>query len=350
MEPLSRELTEWLDEILAEDPPYSAPDDDEDDNYDDDEPSSFDGAGQRIIWSFPSDAAYAEYLAVAESRPEEEVRRIIQRLLIPAGATGGDHLIFEIYVQNLNKEWDSEEERLRWQRWADADHVQRVVRYYGRQSQNPPWEGMNWIMNLLPDHPHLAINAIEAYSVAKIGAMTDSMIHGLSDAEGVIRARYIGLPESSGGRLQALLGISSREFEQLIEHLYDRLGYHTELTPSIIDGGRDVIATLSSPGKRERVLVECKRYSNTVSVGLVRQLLGVVSDEKANKGVLVSTANFSRAAKKMAASNSLIELIAGPELVALLNGYLGWTWPARIEHYTRSGPLRLREPAHTSGN
>jgi restriction system protein len=157
------------------------------------------------------------------------------------------------------------------------------------------------------------------------GAMTDSMIHGLSDAKGVIRARYIGLPESSGGRLQTLLGISPREFEQLIEHLYDRMGYQTELTPASKDGGRDIIASISVPGRQERVLVECKRYANTVGVDLVRQLLGVVSNEKVNKGALVCTANFSPKAREMAAGNSRIELIDGSELVTLLNEYLGWT-------------------------
>lgn len=336
MAPISQELTEWLEEILADDTSSDILDDEDDD----DEPSSFDGHGRRLIWSFPTEDTYNEYLAVAGSRPEEEVRTVIRRLLIPPGATGGDHLVFEAYVANMNRDWDSEEDERHWQQWANSEYVQRVTRYYGGETSNPPWEGITWILNLVPDHPRLALDAIEAYSVANMYGMTDGMIHALGDAEGVIRARYIGLPESAGGRLQILHEISPREFEQLVEHLYAGKGYQTELTPPASDGGRDIIATLSGPGRQELILVECKHYKATVGVDLVRQLLGVVSNERVNKGALVSTANFSRYAQAFAADNSRIELINGTQLVVLLNEYLGWTWPARIEYYTRKGPFR----------
>ena len=48
--------------------------------------------------------------------------------------------------------------------------------------------------------------------------------------------------------------------------------------------------------------IECKHYSkqNHVGVSLVRSLLGVQSDQKANKGVLVTTSTFSNDARVFA--------------------------------------------------
>jgi restriction system protein len=237
VDPISPELAAWLDAIQADDAPETPLQ--EDVEYEDDEPSSFDGPGQRLIWSFPTDALYEEYLAALEGRSEEEVRTVIRRLLIPPNATVGDHLVFEAYIAEHDKKNKTDEEERLWQQWANSDYVQRVVRYYGGISSNLPWEGITWIANLLPDHARLALRATEAYFIANMHAMRDGMMHAISDVEGIIRARYIGFPQSSGDRLQVLRDISPREFEQLVEHLYDSKGYQTELTPPAGDGGRD---------------------------------------------------------------------------------------------------------------
>ena len=49
---------------------------------------------------------------------------------------------------------------------------------------------------------------------------------------------------------------------------------------------------------------------------------------------------FTRRAQNLANSDSRVELIDGRQLVVMLNEYLGWTWPARIEHYTRQGTFK----------
>ena len=335
MDSISTALTEWLDKIQADNVSL--------DTSDDDEPGSFDGDSERLIWYFPTEDMYNEYLAVLNSRPEDEVRMVIRRLLIPTGAFGSDHMIFEVYLSSLEKRFDNEDEASFWREWTNSEYVQRVVRYYSGETDNPPWEGITWVLNLLPDHPRSALAAIDAYFLAHMYGITDGMIHALSDAEGVIRARYIGLPDSTGDRLEVLRGISPREFEQLVEHLYAEKGYQTELTRATADGGRDIIATLSGPGRQEKILVECKHYISTVGVAFARQLLGVVSDERVNKGALVTTANFSGPTIVFAAGNSRIELINGAQLVVLLNEYLGWTWPARIEYYIRNGPSQRVE-------
>ena len=77
--------------------------------------------------------------------------------------------------------------------------------------------------------------------------------------------------------------------------------------------------------------VECKRYSKSVGVGFARSLLGVVSSEKATKGVLVTSGGFTRVAREFARDNPRIELVSGTNLAVLLNEHLGPHWVAHLE-------------------
>jgi restriction system protein len=172
--------------------------------------------------------------------------------------------------------------------------------------------------------------------------MTDSLIHAISDAEAVIRARYIGVAETQEERRQALYELTPRQFERLIQRLYEAQGYDAELTPSHRDRGRDVIARRSQPGTREHVLIECKRYVKTIPIQYVRALLGIVSNEHASAGKLVTTSSFSKQARDEMKDNHRIELIDGLRLVVLLNEYLGWTWPTRLDRLTSEGNVGVR--------
>jgi len=316
MKPISPGLAQWLDEILSDDE-----------------------NNRRQIWDFPNQELYEEYLTVAGDRPNDEIRDVIRRLLIPSGAIGYDRIIYQTYLGMREKEFN-DEDMAQWRMaWINSDYVQRVARYYGGKTKNPPWEGITWVLNLLPDHPRQALNALEAYFLANMAGLTDTMINGLGDVEGIIRARYIGLPESSSGRLAILDEISWRQFEQLVEHLYAEKGYKTELTQATRDGGCDIIADLSGPALQERILVSCKRSKNKIGVSAVRDLDSVATRALANKGTLVTNSDFTRDVRSEFAGNSRIELINGSELIVLLNEHLGWTWPARIEYFSRERPL-----------
>ena len=108
------------------------------------------------------------------------------------------------------------------------------------------------------------------------------------------------------------------------------MDYETELTSAQKDGGRDILANKNAPGRLEHLRIECKQYSRPVDVKIARALLGVVSDEKVNKGVLVTTSRFTKGAKDFAGRNPSLELIAGSNLIPLLNEHLGSRWPLQI--------------------
>jgi restriction system protein len=210
---------------------------------------------------------------------------------------------------------------------------QRLVRYaedpYG--GHPTPWEGNTWIADLLPDHPKLALQGLEACMHACRWHLSDNQIWGHGDVEMLIRARFIGRPGSNREFLNVIHEAGWRKLECLAERLYFHMGYDTELTQPSADGGRDVIAKKSGAGEKVVVLIDCKLYTNTVEVGEVRKINGTLADAKANKGVIVTTSTFSSGAREFADRNPL-ELIDGDHLIPLLNQHLGIKWPLQIDY------------------
>lgn len=94
---------------------------------------------------------------------------------------------------------------------------------------------------------------------------------------------------------QAIYQLPPRKFEELIAELLSDLGYEVELTPATRDGGKDILAYMSTPHGRVLCLVEAKRYrrDRPVGVELVRQLYGTLTDAEASSAMLVTTSSFS---------------------------------------------------------
>lgn len=115
--------------------------------------------------------------------------------------------------------------------------------------------------------------------------------------------------------------LSPIEFEDQIRRLFSALGFNLSMTKQTRDGGIDLEgASLGVGGGR--VVVQCKRYSGTVPVREVRDLLGVVSsDTSILQGFLVTTGRFSSAAKDFS-DGQRIKLIDGVELEMLIRKHL----------------------------
>jgi restriction system protein len=333
----STSLEEWLTELLAADESMGGEVqlDEEADDWDEDE-SETGHRKSRLIWYFPSDDIRDEYLRGIDNRSEEEVRSVISHMLLPSGAFGVDHLNFEAFIALRRKPSLTGREREALLRWSESDYMKRVLNYYSGQSDEYPWLGIKWVMRLLPDHPRQALNAIESYVEAYLLSLSSNMWFALEQAEAVIRARYIGVPRSTSERLDLLRSLKSREFEHLVEHLYREMGYQTELTPPTKDGGKDIVATRTAVGMRELVFIECKlRTARKIGIKDVKALMADVYNEHANKGILVTTTDFTSGERQIESANAHIELLPGSSLVVLLNEYLGWSWPAHIESLTR---------------
>jgi restriction system protein len=66
-----------------------------------------------------------------------------------------------------------------------------------------------------------------------------------------------------------------------------------------------------------QVIIQAKRYKNTVGVSAVRDLFGTMHNEGASKGILVTTSGYGKAAYDFA-NGKPIELITGSNLLYLL--------------------------------
>src|SRR6185503_17657292 len=125
-----------------------------------------------------------------------------------------------------------------------------------------------------------------------------------------------------------LLELSPTEFEGLIQNLFTKMGLESRLTQASRDGGVDCVAFDPRPIFGGKVVIQAKRYKNTVGVSAVRDLFGTMQNEGASKGILVTTSGYGKASFDFA-QNKPIELIDGANLLYLLEEHAGIT--ARIE-------------------
>ncbi len=114
-----------------------------------------------------------------------------------------------------------------------------------------------------------------------------------------------------------LMDLSPTEFEALISNLFQKNGLETRLTQASRDGGVDVVAYDLRPVTGGKVVIQAKRYKNTVGVSAVRDLYGTVMNEGANKGILVTTSSYGKDAYEFAKDKPL-ELIDGGGVLYLL--------------------------------
>lgn len=114
-----------------------------------------------------------------------------------------------------------------------------------------------------------------------------------------------------------LLKLTPTEFEGLIQNLFTKMGLDTKPTRASRDGGVDCVAFDQRPIFGGKVVIQAKRYRNTVDVSAVRDLFGTLQNEGASKGILVTTSGYGPASYEFASGKPL-ELIDGSNLLYLL--------------------------------
>jgi restriction system protein len=115
-----------------------------------------------------------------------------------------------------------------------------------------------------------------------------------------------------------LMDLTPNEFEGLITNLFAAMGLDTRQTRASRDGGVDCVAFDPRPIFGGKVVIQAKRYKNTVGVSAVRDLFGTVQNEGASKGILVTTSGYGKAAFEFASGKPL-ELLDGANLLFLLS-------------------------------
>ncbi|PYI91618.1 MAG: hypothetical protein DME97_13410 [Verrucomicrobia bacterium] len=114
--------------------------------------------------------------------------------------------------------------------------------------------------------------------------------------------------------IESLRALPWKTFEDLLGEAYRRQGYRVEETlGGGADGGVDLV--LRKDGRT--ILVQCKRWKQSVPVQTVRELYGVLIDRGAAGAKLVATTNFTPDAVAFA-SGKPIELIGSTALLELI--------------------------------
>jgi len=263
-----------------------------------------------VDYEFPTSEHLQEYLESITSRDDDEIKKLIRFFCIPSGSLGHDSWL----LKSLSL----------------TDQLLPFVKRFEfgrRMFSGKPWEGMTWILDLLPAWPKEAVSAVDSYILAHAQFLPDGRLRGLGEVSQIINAKYLDKIEPQ----EVLTDLDPRQFELLIANLYRRLGFSVSVTPKQKDGGFDIVAEKALGQSEERLLVECKKYVDNVGVRIIRQLLGVLDTEGATRGVLVTTAGFTKAAKNLAIQSKRIELVGHKELCVRLNRHVGPFWVSDLK-------------------
>jgi restriction system protein len=120
-----------------------------------------------------------------------------------------------------------------------------------------------------------------------------------------------------------LLALRPVEFEHLIRRLFEAIGLKSWVTQQSRDTGIDVIAYDDDPIVGGLYIIQAKRYSSIVGVEQLRALAGAIEDNRAVKGVLVTTSWVGKAGRDFVSRNGRIEIVEGTQLKAMLKEHLG---------------------------
>lgn len=122
---------------------------------------------------------------------------------------------------------------------------------------------------------------------------------------GYMRLRKAGIKE-----IDRMTGV---EFEQFLGMLFKKRGFKVSYTKSSSDYGADLILK-----DRENIIaVQAKRYSGSVGVKAVQEVIGALKMYNATEAWVVTNSYFTKQAQKLAESNN-VYLINRDELIEII--------------------------------
>lgn len=104
------------------------------------------------------------------------------------------------------------------------------------------------------------------------------------------------------------------QFEYYLKELFRSRGYSVEMTKTTGDFGADLILKKES----NRIVVQAKRYSNSVGVKAVQEVISSIKMYNATESWVITNSHFTKAAKELAEKND-VKLIGREHLVDMIN-------------------------------
>lgn len=283
------------------------------------------------------------YLDSTNKLDPAELRDVL-RALLPSGAgiTGSDDLIFrsnyKLIANRLRSGEATEYERRLFRAMFGRGFNSHTK---GSRTAPPaaPIPDFTWIIDLAFSHPAQAFEVAHSYLGVHFWILPDQVVDGVLDFMATVRCHF-KLDSSKDSDVSLLRSLDPRGLEYLTAALWSRMGYKVSVTKATRDGGKDIIAKREEPGQSETVLIECRQWAKRIPVAAPRDMIGVMSYERANKGIIVAPSGFtegSGSATEYAAGMKTVELINGQKLAMLMTERYGLHWRVDIDRYIQDG-------------
>ncbi|MFL0506964.1 restriction endonuclease [Ureibacillus sp. 179-F W5.1 NHS] len=107
--------------------------------------------------------------------------------------------------------------------------------------------------------------------------------------------------------------MTGEEFEEFLGHLFQKRGYKVSYTKASSDYGADLILE----DRDDIIAVQAKRYSGSVGVKAVQEIIGSLKMYDATEAWVVTNSYFTRQAEKLAETND-VYLIDRDELIEMI--------------------------------
>ena len=176
-------------------------------------------------------------------------------------------------------------------------------------------------LNLEFINPKECFKSLKGISTSKLyetSAITPIITPKFNDKR-IVESKDIELKDTPN-----LAEMDWEDFEHLVRQIFEwefgNNGGEVRVTQSSRDGGVDAIVFDPDPIRGGKVIIQAKRYTNTVGVSAVRDLYGTIINEGANKGILITTADYGTDSYNFAQGKP-ITLLNGGHLLYLLEKY-----------------------------
>lgn len=126
------------------------------------------------------------------------------------------------------------------------------------------------------------------------------------------------IPRADTWSLELLRSIDWKRFEEVCAEYFRLLGFRAVTQGHGPDGGIDITLFAADDPKRVEGIVQCKQWSRQIGPKLIRELLGVMTDNRVPAGIFVTSSAFNDEAIRLAAANN-IDLIDSERLLELIH-------------------------------
>ena len=176
------------------------------------------------------------------------------------------------------------------------------------------------VINLAHVDPKACFKKLKGVGSSKLHSMTPiAPIQMISREDSRFTEAYAVVDSVQEG--DNLAAMDWEDFEHLIRELFEKEfsegGAEVKVTQASRDGGVDAVVFDPDPIRGGKIVIQAKRYTNTVGVAAVRDLYGTVMNEGAIKGILVTTSDYGPDAYGFAKDKPLT-LLNGGNLLHLL--------------------------------